>query len=288
MIKLPLREIADHPPLAVHICFGLISSILFICCYYSTLEWMYIRFKGADSYYSHGFLVPFVSIYFLWQERSAFRATAFGTSYLGLTLMIASALLHLLGTVLYIFSLSGFSIWLFLFGISFFIFGLPISRQILFPLLFLGFMFPTPEAFISVLSLPLKTLVAKTGTSIISTLGIPIHREGFSLTIPAGTLLVGNPCSGLRSMIAFMALGSAYAYILHASILRKLLLFASSIPIAVISNVFRVPILVLISHFLGLEAAAPDTAWHIGSGLFVFALGLGLMYLLAWLLACKD
>jgi len=235
------------------------------------------RYLSADSYYSHGFIVPLISGFLIWRKRKPIQETESEFSWLGLWLIIAAVLIHLLGTVLYIFSVSGFSIFFLAIGLSLFIFGKKITQQILFPLTFLVFMFPLPLAVLTAISFPLKMLVAKTGTDIVSLLGIPIFREGFTITIPAGTLLVGNPCSGLRSLIAFMALGSIYAYMVDSSPIKKGMLFLSSIPIAILSNVTRVPILILISHYGSLEAAAPDSYLHTASGIFVFAIGLGIL-----------
>ncbi|MCD6273540.1 MAG: archaeosortase/exosortase family protein [Deltaproteobacteria bacterium] len=48
--------------------------------------------------------------------------------------------------------------------------------------------------------------------------------------------------------------------------------FFLSIPIAVLSNIVRIPILILVSNYWGLEAATPDTLVHTGSGLLGFLL----------------
>jgi exosortase len=104
-------------------------------------------------------------------------------------------------------------------------------------------------------------------------IGIPVFREGFNISIPGGNLIVGNPCSGLRSLISFLALGAVYAYLTHLPLSRKWILFFTTIPIALLSNIVRIPILILVSNYWGLEAAAPDTIVHTGSGLLVFILG---------------
>ncbi len=233
---------------------------------------------GADSYYSHGFLVPFVSLYFICQQKEYLAQAEQQNSVIGLVVLIFALLLHILGTLLYIFSISGFSIFFLVIGLSLFLFGKEISKIIWFPLLFLIFMFPIPQAMISLISFPLKIFAAKAGVWITSLFGVPIYLEGFNIFIPAGHLLVGNPCSGLRSLIAFMALGSVLAYLQPISNEKKWILFFLSIPIAVLSNIVRIPILILVSNYWGVEAASPDTMVHTGSGLLVFVLGFLLMF----------
>lgn len=258
-----------------------ISSLVaaFILSYGNIFEWMYGRYMSADSYYSHGFLVPFVSGFLIWQKRKQLQDLETAGSWWGLILVITALLLHLFGTIIYIYSVSGFSILLLIFGFSLFIFGKQITLSILFPIAFLFFMFPLPEAFISLISFPLKMFAAEVGTWIVKLFGIPILQEGFNITIPNGKLLVDNPCSGLRSLIAFLALGTVYSYFTDLSLYRKWILSGLSVPIALFSNIVRIPVLIMVSHYWSLKAAAPDTLVHIGSGILVFLLGFVLLFL---------
>jgi len=256
----------------------IIIGMLTVFAYKTTLMWMYDRYMGADSYYSHGFIVPFISLYFIYLQKENLAQIKPQNSVIGLIILFFALLLHILGTLLYVFSISGFSLFFLIIGLSLFLFGKEISKIIWFPILFMVFMFPLPEAIISLVSFPLKIVAAKAGVWIISILGIPIYLEGFNILIPAGPLLVGNPCSGLRSLIAFLALGSIFAYLEPISTIKKWLLFFISIPIALLSNIVRIPILILVSNYWGLEAAGPDTLVHTGSGVLVFILGFLLIF----------
>jgi exosortase A len=247
--------------------------------YYDTLQWMYGRYMGVDSYYSHGFLVPFVSLYLIWLKKEELKTAEKNGSGLGLLLIVSAGLLHVFGTAIYVFSVSGFSIWALIVGIILFLYGKEVTRIILFPLFFLLFMFPLPEAIIMIISFPLKVLVAQMGAKIASLLGVPLLLEGFVINIPQGALLVGNPCSGLRSLIAFLSMGSLFAYFSNLPRSRKIVLFLLTIPIAIASNLARVPILIYWSYKWGLESAAPDTLVHTGSGFVVFILGLLLLFI---------
>jgi len=249
--------------------------------YKETFLWMYARFMGADSYYSHGFLVPFISLYFAYLQKETLGKMKAEGSALGLIVLLFALFLHVIGTILYVFSISGFSIFFLVLGLLLYLSGKKITKRLWFPLLFLIFMFPLPEAVINLVSFPLKIFAAEAGVWAVSILGIPIYLEGFNIYIPAGHLLVGNPCSGLRSLIAFMALGSIFAYLEPVSTIKKYILFFVSIPIALLSNIVRIPILILVSNYWGLEAAATDTMVHSGSGIFVFILGFSLIFFVA-------
>ncbi len=253
-------------------------SITFFTTYHDVIYWMYNRYISPDSYYSHAFFIPFISGFLIYKKKDELIEIQPECSLLGLLIIILSFVLHVLGTILYVFSISGFSIFILLIGISLYIFGEKIFNIIFFPIVFMLFMFPLPLAFISKLSFPLKMIVAKGGVWIAKLWGFPILREGFYITIPAGNLLVGNPCSGLRSIISFLALGSIFAYIIDTSTSKKWLIFIISVPIALLSNIVRIFILILISQYWSIEAASPESVLHNASGIFVFILGLSLLF----------
>lgn len=259
---------------------GLLTcSFLIVIAYQDTFLWMYGRYVSPDSYYSHGFIVPFVSIVLIWQIRDKLVGLPQQKNLLGLCLIVSALFLHILGTALYVFSISGFSLIILIAGLVLYVFGKDIATKIIFPITFLVFMVPFPEAFISFVAFPLKMMVAKAGSSIAMMWGVPNIQEGFIITIPAGTLLVGNPCSGLRSLISFLAIGSVFSYLCELDKWKKWLLFGFSVPIALLSNLLRVPILISVSHYWSLETAAPETVVHTGSGVLVFIFGLLLLFL---------
>jgi exosortase len=243
---------------------------------------------GVDSYYSHGIIIPFLTSYLIWLKRERLRSFVENKSLLGLPLIAVAILIHVFGTVVYVYSISGFSIWIMLVGILLFLYGRDITREIFLPLLFLLFMFPVPSALITMISFPLKVLVAKVGAEIASFAGVPLLLEGFVITIPEGSLLVENPCSGLRSLIAFLVLGALFAYFSHMPNMKRVFLFLLAVPIAILSNLIRVPILVYWSYRWGLESAAPDTLVHTGSGFVVFIVGILLLGLAQRLLGGTD
>lgn len=271
-----------------YLLYGMIITGLFIGIYYHTFLWMYGRFMSPDSYYSHGFIVPLVTAFLIWQKREILGNTEIRYSKFGLLLIIAGLFIHLLSIIFYIFSASGFSILIVILGIALFLFGSPITKVIIFPILYLFFMFPFPESFISAVADPMKMAVAQIAAVVVDQMGISVYREGYYIHTVKGELLVGNPCSGLRSLISFFALGSLFAYFLTGSKIRKLLLFSLSIPIALASNAVRVIALVIVTNFYGIEKASPGSFFHDFSGIMVFVIGLVILVGLGKTLECKQ
>jgi len=262
--------------------------VLFVISYYSTFTWLYERFTGADSYYSHGFLVPLVTVFFIWRKRGKLRTLPQGYSIRGLALVVWALLLHILSIWTHVFFTSGFSILFLVFGLPLFLFGKKITKEILFPLSFLIFMLPLPIKGVNAFSFPLKMYVTKFSVGLVSEMGIPAFRQGFHIYLSNASLTIGNPCSGLRSLISFMALGAIFAYLLKASLGRKVFVFLLSIPIGLFSNMTRVVALTLAANFWGSKTASPGGFFHDFSGIAIFIFGLGLLILFWRLLEWRN
>jgi exosortase len=250
-----------------------IILFILITIYHDIFIWLYGRYVSSDSYYSHGFIIPIISGFLIWQKRAELKNMPVTSTTWGLIIILIAVLMHISGVIIYVYSLSGLSLFFMILGLSLYIFGKERTRTVIFPLVFLIFMFPIPQAMIEAISFPMKMLVAKMGVDILSFCGMSVFREGFNISIPSGSLLVGNPCSGLRSLISFLALGSILSYIIDLKLYKKITLVFLTIPIALLFNILRVLILILISYFYGVSAASPETLLHSFSGVFTFALG---------------
>ncbi|MCK9555697.1 exosortase/archaeosortase family protein [bacterium] len=228
---------------------------------------MKARFVATGTYYSHGFLVPFVVIFLVWRKKNIFKES-YESNKVGIVIILGSLLIHLLSYTWKIFFISGFSMIFTLIGLILYVFGNRILKELWFPLCFLVFMIPLPILVIDNISFKLKIFVAQIATCIINILGIHAEREGSEVILQNTSLMIGSPCSGLRSLISLTALGSLYAYIVDLSNTRKIILFVSSIPLALLSNIIRVVLLLWVARGWGSETA---TGWfHDFSGFLVF------------------
>jgi exosortase len=161
------------------------------------------------------------------------------------------------------------------FGISLYLFGRAITRELLFPLAFLFFMFPLPMAVLDTIAMPMKLFAASAGAAIVTLLGMPLVQEGFQLHFPTTSLVIDDPCSGLRSLISLAALGALCAYFFQAPTWKRMALFIAAIPIALISNILRVTFLASLA-FHGKNAASGF--YHDLSGIMVFLLALAMLF----------
>jgi exosortase A len=261
---------------------GIIAGLL-IVAYWPTFIWMNARFSEADTYYSHGFLVPFVFLYLIWAKRDDLKKAEISPLNIGLILLVPTLLVHLLAHLLGINFVSGFSLIVALSGLSLYLYGLGISRQLAFAILFLVFMIPLPQVLIINISFKMKIFAAQIATICINLMGIQAVREGSIVNLPNTALTVGDPCSGLRSLISLTALGALYAYLIKISKVRKVLLFLLSIPIALIANIIRIILLLLVAFVYGSEVATGK--FHDFSGFLLFGFAFAGLFIVGRILS---
>ena len=249
----------------------------FIACYYPTFQWLNYKYSTPDSYYSHGYLIPFVVLYLIYVKKKDLREIQLSSDISGLYTIIFALLIHILGVFAEINFVSGFSIILYLAGCSLYLLGTKFTKHIIFPLLYLVFMMPIPDEYLNIIALPSKSLATWFALQIMDLMNITYIREGFSIKLANAIYIVGTPCNGLRSLISFFALGFLFLYFIRVSFWKNVLILTIIPFMAVILNGIRIAILLLIAQKYGQEAASPESFLHDASGLFVFVVGIVIM-----------
>jgi len=232
---------------------------------------------GEDPNYSHGFLVPLVSAYFLWERRQDLLTARPGGGLLGLPLLLAGLVLLAFGYAGTEYFTMRMSLVVVLAGIVLFWFGREVFRISAFSLGFLAFMVPLPYIVYDALAFPLKLMVAKYSVLCLKLMGVVVSREGNIIMFPTTVLEVADACSGLRSLVSLIALGVAYAMVSQKSLLPKLVLVALTVPIAIVTNMARVIVTGFLAQYYG--AAAAEGFFHEFAGMAVFGLAMVLLLL---------
>ncbi len=266
-----------------------IIVFLFIAIFVPTLISLAGRFTAADSYYSHGFLVPLICAYLIWRKRKKLKSLPISSSRAGLFVLVGGLLMHVISSILKINFGSYLSIIIVLEGLVLYLLAKEINPQLLFPLTFLIFMIPLPSVIIINISFKMKMFAAQLASSLINQVGISAVRDGSTIYLPNGQLVVGNPCSGLRSLISLLALGVAlgalFTQFVKGSAAQKNTLFISAIPIALLSNMLRIIMLLWVTYVYGERVAMGF--FHDFSGILVFVFAfLGLIFV-SRILKCR-
>jgi exosortase len=160
------------------------------------------------------------------------------------------------------------------FGLILYLAGWEWAKELWFPCAFLLFMIPLNflEQYVS---FPLRIFVAQVSTSLLNILGVNVYREGTGIYSVAKRFLpleVADPCSGIRSLMALMALTSLYGYITMDESWKKWALFLSSMPLAVVGNLVRITTVALVAQGFGQDWAMK--IYHDYSGYIVFSLAI--------------
>jgi EpsI family protein len=258
---------------------------LLLASFWSPACWMVDRWGAPNSYYSHGFIVPLVAAYLVWRDRAALMALRPERSLLGLACMLAGLGMLVGSGILAVYFSAAFALILTTWGLCGFLFGRAAMRRLLFPAFILLFMVPPPLDTIARFSLALKLMVAEVTLLLLGAIGITTVNNGSTIYLGDAVVTVGNACSGLRSLISLVFLGVLFATIAKLSPWKRVALFLTSIPIALISNVVRVFVLCLIAWQWGSAAVETEagigplrTTAHDASGYLIFVVAFILLY----------
>jgi len=260
----------------------LVIIILLIIASLPTIVWMSDRWFAQGSYYSHGVLVPFVSLFLIYQKKEIIKKIPLVESVWGLWLFMLGVVIYCLSAVMHVYFSSAFAMLLITSGLILHFYGEKVFKELLFPLTFLVFMIPLPLIVVSFICFKLKIIAAQIATFVLNAIGLHAIRLSSIIKMQHCDILVEDSCGGLRSLISLMALGSIFAYQLRSSFPPKMLFFISTIPIATITNAFRIVFISAIGEMLGTEYT--QGFLHELSGYLVFGFAFVLLYLVKKLL----
>ena len=228
-----------------------------------------------DPNYSHGFLVPGLSAYFVWDRRQTLARLRPQPHWGGLVLLwfgLGMLLLGHLGAELF---LMRSSMVVVLTALVWYLLGRPYVHALAFPLAFLFFMIPLPAILLNAITLPLQLLATQVSTFALQLVQLPVYREGNIIYLPHTTLEVAEACSGLSSLVSLLALAVVLAYITQRRLSTRWILVLSAIPIALVANAFRIWATGVLAHRYGPHAA--EGFYHTFAGWLVFVVALVLL-----------
>ena len=225
---------------------------------------------------SYGWYVPVFSLYVVWTERRRIVESVGNPSFWGALLIVPFAFAGFLGARGTQIRLEIVGFVGMLIGLAWAMFGARTARAVLFPSLFLLFCLPL-HTYLDLVTIHLRMLAVSIAYGVLQGCGVDIVREGTMLVSPTGafSIDVAEPCSGMRSLFAMMALTAGYAYFTQPTWFRRGLLFACSIPLAIAGNVARILSIVAIAATCSSDFATGF--YHDYSGYVVFLVSVFLM-----------
>lgn len=251
------------------------TGVLILVLYYPTLKAL-VSDWNIDPNYSHGFFVPFISGYLVWEKRVELKKANASPSLWGLPILLTGPFVLIAGTIGSELFTKRFSFLIVLVGALFLLSGKEITRLLLFPIFFLAVMIPIPYILYDVIAFPLKLLASKVACWCLLLFGIPVFREGNIIHLDSTTLEIVDACSGIRSLVSLITLGVIFAHLSQNRLWKKIVLILSTIPIAVIANMFRVTGTGILAHYFGPEVATGFL--HTFSGWLIFIVAFALLF----------
>ena len=227
---------------------------------------------------AHGPIVLTTGAWLLWRQLPSLRRSAApGRPLSALAGLIVALVVYVFGRAYDFITLEALGLYGVGLAIFYSKFGARLIARNWFPLLYLGFLIPPPAYLLDSATLPLKQFVSFAATSSLKLFGLPIGSQGVTIFVAQYQLLVEDACSGLNSIIGLLAIGLFYIYLRRsASWTYALFLAALMVPIAIVVNILRVLILILLTYFYG-DAAAQGFLHSIAS-IFMFGASVLLVF----------
>ena len=257
---------------------GLLLVAVLVLLYASVLKLLVYQWY-IDPDYSHGFLVPVLSAFLIWQRRDKLREIPFQPSPWGMVIVAGSLGLLFLGSLGAELSMARLSMLGTICGLIVYFAGSKFLRAMAFPLAFLLFAIPIPTVVYNSIVFPLQFIASRFAVRFLEIINLfPVMREGNVLVLPHMHLEVVEACSGIRSLMSLLALAAGYGYLVERSIPVRVFLIVAMVPLAIISNGTRVMITALMANYLGPKAA--EGFMHEFSGWVIFVVATILFLLL--------
>lgn len=250
-------------------------ALLMIC--YAPVLWRLARQWDSDPDMGHGFFVPLVAGFIIWQKREQLLALPAAPNWWGLAVVIFAGLQLYIATLGAELFLARTAFVISLIGMVLLLGGTAWVRLLAFPLFLLFFMIPIPTVVYNSITFPLQLLASRVSTQALDLMQIPVLREGNVLELAEQKLSVVEACSGIRSLLSLTFLSLVYGYFFEPKAWMRVALFLSTIPIAIVANASRVTLTGVLTEY---KPELAEGFFHTASGWVIFMVALAILIVL--------
>jgi exosortase len=243
---------------------------LLIACYFPILRALALQWNN-DADMSHGFFVPIVAAFIVWQRREEILAIQPKPNWWGLALVVWGGAQLWFGALAAELFITRTAFVVTLIGVVWLLGGNLILRKLAFPLFLCFFMVPIPAVIYNSITFPLQLLASRLAEHALSFLSVPVLREGNVLILPNQELSVVEACSGIRSLLSLTFLSLVYGYFFEKRAWVRVVLFLSTVPIAIVANGSRVTLTGVMTQ---IKPELAEGVFHTASGWVIFMVAL--------------
>lgn len=233
--------------------------------------------------YGHGYMIPFISLFLIWQKKDALEKIEFSGSWLAILAVLVGFLFFFAGELGSHYAAIQYAFLIVLYGSALSMLGWRAFRVVMIPLAILFFMIPLPNFVFNTLSSKLQLISSEIGVAVIRLFDISVYLEGNVIDLGVYKLQVVEACSGLNYLFPLMTLGFITAYFFTGEFWKKTIIFLSTIPITVLMNSFRIGVIGVTVEYWGVEMA--EGFLHDFEGWVVFMGCIGILLIEMWILA---
>lgn len=260
--------------------YAVIVILLFLYLYEHGLNRMVSSWLEREEY-SHGIMIPFISLFLIWQKKDILENLKFEGSYGGVGIVLIGIFLVVLGEISAITIFIQYGFVFIISGLAFSYMGWSAFRHVAIPFVLLLFMIPLPAVIFQGLSQYLQYVSTQIGVFVIRLFNISVYVEGNVIDLGVFKLQVVEACNGLRYLFPLMTLGFIAAYFYKVEMWKRVFIFLSSVPITVLMNSFRIGVIGITVEYWGIEMA--EGFLHDFEGWIVFMACTGLLVFEMWL-----
>lgn len=238
--------------------------------------------------WGHAVCVPIIGLYFLYTNRDELLRQPVQTRWEGLLVMLG-------GILFYAWAIwpgqndffKDFGMVVALFGLVLLLSGWHVMKVAWFPIAFLVCLIPWPSLFYSRLASPLQALAASVSVGVLRFTGVDAINTGTKIRMMPFTpdervLNVAEACAGLRSLMTFITVGAAVAFLSNRPLWQKIFITLTAIPIAIFCNVMRVAGQGLLDYYVSHELS--EGFAHQFAGIVMLVPAFFMILLVGWVL----
>ena len=232
--------------------------------------------------YSHGPLIPLISLYLFLRERRQMPAMPAGTPanpVPGIALLGVAMLIAVFGNLTRIPDIVTYALILWVGGITLVGFGWAEGKRHWAPVLHLIFMLPLPQFLYWQLTIFLQLVSSELGVWFVQLAGIPVFLEGNVIDLGVYKLQVAEACSGLRYLFPILSFSYLFSILYRGPLWHKAVLLVMAAPLTVLMNSFRIGMIGILVNSYGIGQA--EGFLHFFEGWVIFGACVGILFVMA-------
>lgn len=248
-------------------------ALLVGICYFPVIGNILNQWTSNDDM-SHGFFVPLIVGYIVWERRAELLSVEIRSSGWGLAVLAFGGILACAGALAAEIFTERIALLVTITGLIWYLGGTALLRRLAFPLALLCFMLPLPGLLYKQITFPLQILASRIAEQGLEMLGHMVLREGNIIEMAGWQISVIEACSGVRSLLSLAFFSLAYAYLFHPGVWMRWALLAAAVPIAVLANSSRIVLTGILGEY---DPRLAEGFFHGMSGWVVFVVAIAML-----------